>query len=240
MKRLFLCPPTHCKLQVYISHWWSPGWIQQSRSVSETLILHRILFEPHHFVFNHFVLFVSSASPFPLTIHLLLQASDRACLMQLKYFYPTLGVCASDGRLRCGVLLEPDPRGILHRWEAINMNLWHQAYSWTPAFSLHLVPASPKHKNIMNTNNSEENEINEGYNCVWNCNYFYHSLLSQGFSVSRCANEKDCHCLCGLNQPHCELPALLTPSYWFLLTIHRWWWEKNSLSRGAITHLASG
>lgn len=72
----------------------------------------------------------------------------------------------------------------------------------------------------MSTNNSEGNEINERYNCVWNCNYCYRSLLSQGFSVSRCANGNDCHCFRGLDQPSFELTALLTCNYCFLLTKH--------------------
>lgn len=77
----------------------------------------------------------------------------------------------------------------------------------------------------MSTNNSEGNEINEGYNCVWNCNYCYHSLLSQGFSVSRCANGNDCHCLSGLGHPCFELTALSTCNYWYLLTKHSRSWE---------------
>ena len=95
----------------------------------------------------------------------------------------------------------------------------------------------------MSTNNSEGNEINEGYNCVWNCNYCYHSLLSLGFSVSRCANGNDCHCLSGLDQPYFRPPALSTCNYWFLLTNHSWCREiTGSLRRNSpeMTHIASG
>lgn len=99
-----------------------------------------------------------------------------------------------------------------------------------------------KPKNIMSTNNSEGNEINEGYNCVWNCNYCYHSLLSLGFSVSRCANGNDCHCFSGLDQPHFRPPTLSTCNYWFLLTNHSWCWElTGSLRRNSpeMIHVAS-
>lgn len=129
------------------------------------------------------------------------------------------------GDHECGVLLGSDPSGVSSRLETINMNLLRQKqpYSCAPAFNLHLLPITlSKPGNIMSTNNSEENEINEGCNCVWNCNYCYHTLLSQGFSVARCANGKDCHCLSGLDQPHSELPALSTCNYWFLLTNHSW------------------
>lgn len=117
-----------------------------------------------------------------------------------------------------GVLLASDPWGVFHRWETIGMNLQRQTATHITARLLSIYICSLLHskpENIMSTNNSEENEINEGYNCVWNCNYCYCSLLFlwQGFSVSRCANGKACHCFSGLDQVYSLPPALLTCNY---------------------------
>lgn len=171
--------------------------------------------------FYHYVLLCSH---FPHTSHLSLQTSNAAILRQLKYFYPTLGGGhASDGCLWCAALLVPRPRGVSHRWETINMNLWRQASIAARQLSIYICsPSLSKPENIISTNNSQETEIIESYNCVWNCNYCYHSLLSQAFSVSRCANWKNCHCLSGLDQPYSELPAPSTCNYGFLLTNHSW------------------
>lgn len=54
-----------------------------------------------------------------LTSNLLLQPIYR----QLKYFCPTLRVCALVGWPWRGVLLVSYPGGVLHRWGTINMNL---------------------------------------------------------------------------------------------------------------------
>lgn len=177
---------------------------------------------------------------FPLSSHLLQQLIYR----QLKYFCPTLRVRASDGWPWCEVLLVSHPQGVSHRWETINRiycdNSNHIAARLLSIYICSLLLSKPK--NIMSTNNSEQNEINESYNCVWNCNYCYHSPLLQGFSVSRCANGNDCHCSSGLDQPSSELPALLTCNYWFLLTDQSCCWEitgSRGLSRAEMTHVAS-